>query len=336
MKKKRRSAYPSAAHNRSKTPDRPVVRITNVSYSYPGQSALTEVSISAFKNELVGILGPNGSGKSTLFRVLSTLLLPSTGSVEIDGMDILRFPNEGRKRTGVVFQSSGLDLKLTVNENLTYHGQFYGLGGSILAGRVHHLLESFGLLGRRNDSVETLSGGLQRRVDLARGLLHQPPVLVLDEPSTGLDPAARLDFWHFLSQAMKEGRMTVLLTTHLLEEADRCDRVVIMDGGSVVVSGSPSELKASLGGDIVVITASDPHRLAKRIRREFHIQGAVIDRELHLETNDGTRLIPRLVKAFSGAIEAVTIRKPGLQDVFLRRTGHRLGGQSSNGETVQR
>lgn len=335
MKKKRRNALRSPKQS-AQTPGRPIVTISGVSYSYPGQSALTDVSVTAYKNELVGILGPNGSGKSTLFRILSSLQLPSEGSVEIDGRDILRFPDEGRRRIGVVFQTSGLDLKLTVFENLIYHGHFFGLGGSILNSRVNHLLESFGLLGRKNDRVETLSGGLQRRVDLARGLLHQPPVLVLDEPSTGLDPAARLDFWHFLTQAMDEGEMTVFLTTHLLEEADRCDRVVIMDRGSVVVSGSPEELKSSLGGEVVVITASDPQRLARRVRREFLIQGTIVDRELHLETANATRLIPRLVKAFSGAIEAVTIRKPGLQDVFLRRTGHRLAGQASNEGGAQR
>ncbi|MEX1138824.1 MAG: ABC transporter ATP-binding protein [Bacteroidota bacterium] len=335
MKTKRRKA-PRSVKETVQSPARPIVAISGVSYSYPGQSALTDVSIDAYKNELVGILGPNGSGKSTLFRVLSSLQLPSEGSVEIDGRDILRFPNEGRRRIGVVFQSSGLDLKLTVFENLIYHGQFFGLGGSILTARVNHLLESFGLLGRKDDRVETLSGGLQRRVDLARGLLHQPPVLILDEPSSGLDPAARLDFWHFLTQAMQGREMTVLLTTHLLDEADRCDRVVIMDRGSVVVSGSPEELKASLGGEIVVITASDPQRLARRVRREFRIDGTIVDRELHLETTDATRLIPRLVKAFSGSIEAVTIRKPGLQDVFLRRTGHRLVGQTSNGGGTQR
>lgn len=335
MRTKRRNV-PKSSKEREERSAHPIVAISGVSYSYPGQSALTDVSINAYKNELVGILGPNGSGKSTLFRILSSLQLPSEGRVEIDGRDILRFPNEGRRRIGVVFQSSGLDLKLTVFENLVYHGQFFGLAGSILTARVNHLLESFGLLGRRNDRVETLSGGLQRRVDLARGLLHQPPVLILDEPSSGLDPSARLDFWHFLTRAMQDGTMTVLVTTHLLDEADRCDRVVIMDGGSVVVSGSPEELKASLGGEIVVITASDPHRLAKRVRRDFHIDGTIIDRELHLETSDATRLIPKLAKAFSGAIEAVTIRKPGLQDVFLRRTGHRLAGQASNGGGTRR
>lgn len=334
MKKNRRNLS-RFVKDRSESPARPIVKVSGISYSYPGQSALTNVSVEASRNELVGILGPNGSGKSTLFRILSSLQLPSEGSVEIGGKDILRFPDEGRRRIGVVFQSSGLDLKLTVLENLLYHGQFFGLAGSVLTGRVNHLLESFGLLARKDDRVEALSGGLQRRVDLARGLLHQPPVLILDEPSTGLDPAARLDFWHFLRQAMEAGDMTVLVTTHLLDEADRCDRVVIMDRGSVVVSGSPGELKASLGGEVVVITSSDPQRLAKKVKREFLIQGTIVDRELHLETPDATRLIPRLVKAFSGVIEAVTIRKPGLQDVFLRRTGHRLAGRTSNGGGTQ-
>ncbi|MEX2117088.1 MAG: ABC transporter ATP-binding protein [Bacteroidota bacterium] len=332
MKKQRRHVPQPASKHRTAVPDRPVVNITNLSYSYPGQSALTDVSISVSTGERLGVLGPNGSGKSTLFRILSTLLLPSEGGVEIDGIDILQSPDEGRRRTGIVFQSSGLDPKLTVAENLSFHGHFYGLSGVTLANRVHHLLQSFGLLERKDHRVEILSGGLQRRVELARGLLHKPAVLVLDEPSTGLDPAARLDFWQFLSQSMKEGGMTVLLTTHLLDEAERCDRVAILDRGRIVVSGTPAELKASLGGDIVVITASDPHRLAKRIRRELLIDGTVVDRELHLETKDGARLIPRLVKTFSASMEAVTIRKPGLQDVFLRKTGHQLGGTENDGE----
>jgi ABC-2 type transport system ATP-binding protein len=183
-------------------------------------------------------------------------------------------------------------------------------------------------LERKNDIVETLSGGLQRRVELARGLLHQPAVLVLDEPSTGLDPAARLDFWQFLTRSIREDGTTVLLTTHLLEEADKCDQVVIMDRGKIVVSGSPADLKATLGGDVVVIAAADIERLAKRIKREFHVQGTITDGKLHLETGDGTRLVSRMAKALAGSIESMTIRKPGLHDVFLRKTGHRLGGQN--------
>jgi ABC-2 type transport system ATP-binding protein len=321
--KKQRTPAPSAKPD-SASPDQPVVRISDVSFSYPNQPALAGVSINASKGEIVGVLGPNGSGKSTLFRILSTLMVPSGGSVEIDGIDIVRSPDLGRQRTGIVFQSSGLDAKLTVLENLTFHGHFHGIGGSLLVHRVEHLMKAFGLLERKNDLVETLSGGLQRRVELARGILHQPAVLILDEPSTGLDPAGRLDFWQFLTRAAREDGTTILLTTHLLEEADTCDQVIIMDQGRVVVSGSPSDLKASLGGDVVVIEARDPERLAKRIKKEFQVQGTIIDGRIQLETTNGSRLISRLSKTLEGFIESMTIRKSGLQDVFLHKTGHRL------------
>lgn len=304
-----------------------IVRVDNLSFSYPTGQALRNVSLEARAGEIVGILGPNGSGKSTFFHILSTILVPSEGKVELAGNDVLANPDQARRDAGIVFQTPGLDKKLTVTENLRYHGQLYGLSGEFLENRMEHVLGTFGLSDRRNHLVETLSGGQQRRADLARGMLHQPRMLILDEPSTGLDPSARLEFWHFLKDSVAETGMAVMLTTHLLDEADRCDRVAIIDKGQLVAMGSPAELKRSIGTEVVVIVSKSPEQLERGIRRRLGLKGTVIEKELHLETDDGSRLLPRIA-AFADRIDSLTVRKPSLEDVFLRKTGHRLSNGS--------
>lgn len=276
------------------------------------------------EGETVAILGPNGSGKSTLLRILATLTTPGGGSASLDRWNVVDHPHEVRKYLGVVFQSPALDAKLTVLENLYFQGLLYELSQPLLGERIKEALEVFGLWERRQNRVEELSGGLQRRVELAKGILHRPRLLLLDEPSTGLDPAARLEFWHFLKRSLGSAPMCALLTTHLIDEAERCDRVVIMDNGTAVLDGTPAALKAQIGGDIVALRPTDLPRLKRAVQRRFRIAGTVADGEILLQVSDGARLLPQLVKAFPSLIVSATLRKPSLEDVFLRQTGHRL------------
>lgn len=311
--------------HQSQQPAIPLISVSGLCHAYNGTTALNGISLEVSGGEILGILGPNGGGKSTLFRILSTSLIPSAGDALIDGESLLKSPARVREKIGVVFQSFGLDRKLTVRENLRYQGNLYGLQGEILEARIEVLLESFNLAERADQRVETLSGGLQRRVEIAKGVIHKPKVLLLDEPSTGLDPSARLDLWHFLERCRMEEGTTVVLTTHLAEEAERCDRIAILDGGALAASGSPGELKKKIGGDVVLVQSKNAILLRTKIQRRFKVPSRVVENELLIEVANGHSFIPRLVRAFPALVTSVTLRKPTLEDVFIHATGHHLG-----------
>lgn len=293
--------------------------------------ALRGLQLDVEEGEMFALLGPNGSGKTTLFKIITTVLLPSSGDVLVRGVSVDIDPQMVRRSIGVVFQSVGLDSKLTVWENLLYQGHLYGLQGQILEGRIETLLRQFGVEDRRNDPVEILSGGLQRRVELAKGLLHAPSLLILDEPSTGLDPGARLDLWRYLLRIKEETGATIVFTTHLIDEAERADRVAILDEGSILTSGSPADLRHEIGGDIISLRSLNPDLLARKIKRKFGIETLLIGNELRIEWCGGHRLIPRLAEMFGSEIESVTLQRPTLEDVFVRRTGHHLREQKTGG-----
>ncbi len=303
-----------------------------LSQQYGERRALDDVSFEVGRGEIFGLLGPNGSGKTTLFRILSTLVRPSGGAAEVCGHDLAREPDAARRRLGVVFQRPSIDGKLTVAENMRHHGRLYGMANPALAARTAVLMDRLGIADRAGDRVETLSGGLQRRVELAKGLLPQPDVLLLDEPSTGLDPAARRDFTRYLLELRAEERVTVVLTTHYLEEAENCDRVGILHQGRLVRVGTPDELKDAVGGDVVVIHAHDPQGLQGRIRDRFGCDVAVVDGTLRAERPRGHEFLRDLVEAFPGEIASVTYGKPTLEDVFIHLTGARFWGGAANGE----
>ncbi len=244
-----------------------VISVQNLVHRYGDRTALNGVSFDVRPAELFGLLGPNGSGKTTLFRILSTLMIPSAGRATIMGCDAAQEPARLRRQIGVVFQAQSIDLKLTAYENLWHQGHLYGLRGADLKQRIDEILSRVGLADRAGELVETFSGGMQRRIELAKGLLHHPGVLLLDEPTTGLDPGARRDLWQYLQILRDEERVSVLVTTHLMEEAERCDRLAIMNEGNLVALGTPEELKAEIGGDIVWMDAAhDASVLAERIR----------------------------------------------------------------------
>ena len=310
----------------------PAVEISHLAHSYGEHVAIRDLSLSISECEIFAVLGPNGSGKTTLFRVLSTLIPVQQGEVKILGHDLRRDAASIRAQLGVVFQSPSIDKKLTVLENLIYHGRLYGLGGRELTNRADEMLSRLGLADRRRDLVEKLSGGLRRRVELATGMLHSPRLLLLDEPSTGLDPGARSDLWQYLEQVRDNDGVTIVVTTHLLDEAQRADRIAITHKGDLAALDTPTALQAAVGGDAITIRSKDPAKLAAEIKERFQIPAMVVDSSVRLEQPDGHQWIPRLVEAFPDRAESITLGKPTLEDVFIHFTGHRFWNENLKDE----
>lgn len=300
------------------------ILIDGIAHRYGDKPALRGVSFEVAEGEIFGLLGPNGGGKTTLFRLVGTLMPVQSGSIRVLGCDVQAQPDAVRRLMGVTFQSPSLDGKLTVRENLVHHGHLYGVYGAVLKSRCDEMLERFKLADRANDRAETLSGGLKRRVEIAKGLLHRPRLLLLDEPSTGLDPGARHDLWRLLEELRSGSGVTVFVTTHLMEEADRCDRLGILSKGELVALGTPDELRASIGGDCLTIHSGDPERLAEKIEQRFGIAPQRVAGALRIERSGGHDLLRDLVEAFPGDVASVSFGKPTLEDVFIARTGHRF------------
>ncbi|MGA3099251.1 MAG: ABC transporter ATP-binding protein [Bryobacteraceae bacterium] len=298
-----------------------MIQVENLTHRYGDRLALSNVSFEVKKGEIFGLLGPNGGGKSTLFRILSSMMVPTAGRASIAGCDVVRDPAGVRRRVGVVFQSQSLDRALTVDENLRAQGHLHGLKGADLRARMERVTERLGLADRRKDIVETLSGGLRRRVEIAKALLHGPQVLLMDEASTGLDPAARRDLSRNVESLRDKDGVTILLTTHILEEAGRCDRLALLHRGAIVAEGSPAALRARIGGDVVVLEAADAPALASAIEQRFGLHPSVMDGTVRVEIENGHRFITDVVEAFPGAIDSVGLHKPTLEDVFVRETG---------------
>jgi ABC-2 type transport system ATP-binding protein len=312
----------------------PPVVVEKLHHVYPARRpaktprvALNGISFSVERGEIFGLLGPNGGGKTTTFHILSTFLRPTAGSARIFGFDVVREPEKVREQLGVVFQNPGLDKKLTVEENLRHQGHLYGLSGKDLAARIQDVMRRVALGDRQDDLTETLSGGLRRRVELAKGLLHRPGLLLLDEPSTGLDPGARHDLWDYLAEL--KSSMTMIVTTHLMEEAEKCDRVAILNQGQLVALGTPAELKNQIGGDVITVESKEPALLAGAIKERFGLAPGLVGTQLRIERSRGHEFIPQLVSAFPGEITSVTLGKPTLEDVFIKQTGHRFWNERS-------
>lgn len=304
----------------------PAIQISDVCFNYGERAALRDVSLEVKPGEIFALLGPNGGGKSTLFRLLATLIPLQQGNIEILSFSARTSADEIRRRVGIVFQSPSVDPKLRVWENIRHQGWLYGLSGRQLKLRGHEVLAQLGLVDRQRDSVETLSGGLRRRLELAKGMLHRPSLLLMDEPSTGLDPAARFDFWMCLRDLCAEHGVTVLLTTHLLEEAERADRVAILSAGEVVASGPPDELRQELGGETIVITAAENQAgsLAAQIQDRMRVSARVVEDQIHLAATSASEVVPKLLAEFGSAITELRLGKPTLEDVFIAKTGHRF------------
>ena len=294
------------------------VEVRDLVHRYGGRTALDGVSFEVRSGEIFSLVGPNGSGKSTLFRILSTALKPTSGSARVAGTDVA--DPAARRKIGVVFQTPSLDKKLTTAENLLHHGHLYGMRGAELQKRIAAELARFGLTDRGGDFVEKLSGGLQRRVELAKALLPGPEVLLLDEPSTGLDPGARRDLWDAL-RGLKG--VTILLTTHLLDEAERSDRLAILHHGKVVAAGDPLKLRGEIGGESLTFRSRDPEALVSSVQERFGARLERVGDELRLSREKAHEFAASVAGAFPLLVDSVTVARPSLEDVFLARTRER-------------
>jgi len=292
------------------------------------------VSFTVDPGVIFGFLGPNGAGKSTTIKILATLLAPTSGRAELAGYDVVTQPDQVRRSIGLVFQDASLDHRLTADENLQFHAMLYGVPREVYRPRADHLLKLVDLLDRRSMPVMTYSGGMKRRLEIARGLLHQPKVLFLDEPTTGLDVQTRRAIWDHVRRLRDESGITVFLTTHYLDEAEVCDVIAVIDRGAIQAIDTPAALKQRIGGDTIV--AGGDGALANDIQARYQVAVQKTPAGVHFQMADGAAFIPRLVSDFGGRITSVAVKQPSLDDVFLKLTGHGIRPEEGSAADLMR
>lgn len=300
-----------------------IIEVKNVSFCYSkNKKALNDVSISIAENKITGLLGPNGGGKTTLFKIISSLIRSYEGNVIIGGLNQRDELSKVLSMMGVVFQSPSLDKKLTVRENLIYHANLYGLSSKDVHGRMESLLKAMSVEDRLNDLVSELSGGLARRVEIVKSLLHSPKILLLDEPSTGLDIAVRIDLWNMLKRIQREQGITILLTTHFIEEADRCDHIALLNQGKIISSGSPQQLKQQLTFKQFQVRPKNMSEVQKVLIEKFNITSRQENDSLHFQTDPSQ--VNSISAELSSRVEELIYRDPSLEDVFVHYAGRKF------------
>ncbi len=306
----------------------PVIQARGLVKTFKAKKAPVEavkgIDLEVGRGEIFGFLGPNGAGKSTTINILCTLMRPTSGRAAVAGFDVDSAPDEVRSRIGLVFQDPSLDQNLTARENLQFHAFIYSVPSAQRRERIDGVLRMVELLDRADTVVKTFSGGMRRRLEIARGMLHTPEVLFLDEPTIGLDPQTRRHIWEYLRRLREEHSVTLFMTTHYMDEAEECDRIAVIDYGKIVGEGTPTELKRLVGGDVVTISTSDNVAAAAEIRERFDMEPTVDDGTLRLEVPDGAEFIPRLVRELTEPVTSVASHRPSLDDVFLKLTGHAI------------
>lgn len=296
--------------------------IRGLRHAYGERVVLEDLSFAVRRGEIFGLLGPNGSGKSTTFHVLTGLVVPRSVEVRLDGRVVEPGGRELRTRMGVVFQSASADARLTARENLTMAAALHGIAGREARERIEELLAFAELADRADEPVKKFSGGMRRRLELVRALLASPELLVMDEPTSGLDESSFQRFWDRVAQLREREGLTVLLTTHRPEEAERCDRVAVIDGGRVVAEGTPDTLRAQVAGDVLTLAGEDPEGLARAVHEKLGVEVRVVDGRVQIERERGHELVPRIVEALpAGRLASLSMRRPTLADVFLKITG---------------
>jgi ABC-2 type transport system ATP-binding protein len=286
--------------------------------------AVDEVSFEVEPGEIFGFLGPNGAGKTTTIKMLCTLAAPTSGSALVAGYDIVRERTDVRRNIGLVFQDPTLDAYLTAEQNLRFHAELYGMPKAWVPDRMREVLEMVGLWERRSGRVQTFSGGMRRRLEIARGLMHSPRVLFLDEPTVGLDPQTRASIWTYIHDLREREEITIFLTTHYMDEAENCDRIAIMDEGKVAVLDSPDRLKASVGTDRVQITTDDDEAAIAELDRRMGVTAQIHDGMVTFGVPDGQKFVPRLFAELGVPIRSVQVARPSLDDVFMSYTGRTI------------
>ncbi|MHB8571748.1 MAG: ATP-binding cassette domain-containing protein [Candidatus Dormibacteria bacterium] len=294
--------------------------------------AVDGLDLDVTPGEIFGFLGPNGAGKSTTIGMLSTLVRPTSGSALIGGVDVTRDPGGVRARIGMVFQDPSLDGQLTARENLEFHAFLYGLPRDVRRERIAAALAIVDLTERASSQVLTFSGGMKRRLEIARGMLHYPQVLFLDEPTLGLDPQTRASIWTYLKQLRASEGTTIFMTTHYMDEAEFCDRIAIIDRGVIVALGTPEELRSLVGGDVVTVVTDDNQAAAAEIQRAFQLDAAVTGNALTLEVDSGASFVPQLMQALTMPVATVAVARPTLDAVFIKLTGRAIRDESADSQ----
>jgi ABC-2 type transport system ATP-binding protein len=299
-------------------------------------AAVNDLSFTVEAGELFGFLGPNGAGKTTTINMLCTLLKPTSGRITLNQFDVVKFPNEIRRSIGVVFQDPSLDEKLTAWENLDFHARLYHIPKEIKLERMKMLLELTGLEERKNDLVNTFSGGMKRRLEIARGLLHFPKVLFLDEPTLGLDPQSRSHIWDYIHQIKKRENLTIFLTTHYMDEAEHCDRIAIIDHGGMIALETPYDLKKGMAGDYILLKTDNPEKAKAYIEETYQVDVGEEEDALLFETASGEEFLPGFILKAPFKITSVNIRRPTLDDVFLNLTGRGIRPEGADRRSLMR
>jgi ABC-2 type transport system ATP-binding protein len=299
-----------------------VIRVENLVKKFGAITAVDGIQLDVQSGQIFGFLGPNGAGKSTTIKVLATLLKPTSGKAAVAGFDVLAHPTEVRQSIGLVFQDQSLDDRLTAEENLWFHAMLYDVPSAIFSERLEEVLRLVDLVDRRGSLVRTFSGGMKRRLEIARGLLHHPKVLFLDEPTLGLDPQTRNAIWKHVKALREAKGSTVFMTTHYMEEAEHCDKIAIIDHGKIQAVDSPLNLKRMVGGDKIIVGGDG--RLLDDLKLSYKVNAQAVNGEIHFQMDRGAEFIPRLVSEFAGRIKSIQVKEPSLEDVFLRLTGHTI------------
>ncbi len=305
-----------------------IIEVKELTKRFDRLVAVDQVSFTVGKGEIFGFLGPNGAGKSTTINMLATILIPSGGDAMINGFSIRRQRDAVRRSIGLVFQDASLDNRLTAEENLRFHARLYGVPRRDYRRRMEEVLQLVDLWDRRRDYVEIFSGGMKRRLEIARGLIHYPEVLFLDEPTIGLDPQTRALLWDYVLKLNHDRAMTIFMTTHYMDEAEYCDRIAIMDHGKIVALDTPENLKKKIGGDIIRIQSREKDILRQELEHKYGQPVRQEDGALEFEVADGATFLPRLFAEVQTKIDAVELRKPTLDDVFLALTGRKIREES--------
>lgn len=297
-----------------------IIKVENLVRRFDGLTAVNDISFEVEEGTIFGFLGPNGAGKTTTINILCTLLSPTSGRAFIAGHDCKKESSDVRRSIGIVFQDSTLDKDLTAYENLMFHAYLYNVKRNVMKERIHDALHFVGMYDRRDDLVRKFSGGMKRRLEVARGLLHRPGVLFLDEPTLGLDPQTRASLWEFIVELPRRHNVTVFMTTHYMEEAEVCDRIAIIDNGRIIAVDTPDELKKTLGGDVIYLRARDNKKARSEIEKKFGLNVSEKNGELFINCSIGDACIPELIKSISD-VESVRLQRPTLNEVFLKMTG---------------
>lgn len=302
----------------------PIIKVNNLSKTFGDITAVNDISFEVDKGTIFGFLGPNGAGKTTTINILCTLLAPTSGAASISGHDCTKRSSEVRKSIGIVFQDTTLDRDLTAYENLMFHAYLYDVRKTKMKERINDALHFVGLYDRKKDLVKHFSGGMKRRLEVARGLIHRPDVLFLDEPTLGLDPQTRASLWNFIVELPQKHNVTIFMTTHYMEEAEVCSRIAIIDNGKIIAMGSPNDLKQTVGGDIIYIKTPDNKKAAPEIEKLLGVKVSEKNGELYLTSKRGDTCIPKIIRTLGETVLSVRMQRPTLNDVFLKMTGRAI------------